>query len=638
MTTPRTNENRNGLRFRNAALCAAFGALSAMSFIVSGENYQGISDPPASSASYLWCALALCFALLYHTVYGRRKLRPAPANGVFALIFGVVNAFGVWLYSYDSWAALKNPLTLGLVCLQAVGQSLPMLAGFTWLHDWMQKTFAALPAVEEAPAKARWYCRHPVLGSMAALLVCWSPFLIAFFPGSVCWDLGEMAAQYFGLRQINTWHPVFLTGLYGALLSFGRLFSSDNLGTALYMLLQTLALSYAFARTMELLRRWGLPRWFRLAALGFFGLTPLFGGYAQSICKDTFYTAFLLLFALNMRGLAAAATVQKVLCFILVGAAIIGAVAALIGGDAKNWQPIYDVSDPTIYGAASEGLKEVSHHSMFGGIMAILASAPFFLAGFETIPQGVEDAGGDITNVGKTVVLSVCLACVFYAILLFCFGYGWPWQEFAHMANPSASTMFLNLYPGAVGEVLYWLITLGAIAGLFTTWNGFFMASASLLMGMGRGCLVPKVFAKQNKNGIPVPGLIVCLVLSLIGPFLGAGLIQDITSFSAAAFVLSWTITSYSLIRLRKKEPNLERPYKIPGGIAMGAFSAIVTTVVFVLLFIPNNPVYMGKTASIMFVGWMVIGIILFLASGVQRRRISPEERAAAMFSHAKDA
>ena len=128
--------------------------------------------------------------------------------------------------------------------------------------------------------------------------------------------------------------------------------------------------------------------------------------------------ASLLLFALNMRGLAAAATVQKVLCFILVGAAIIGAVAALIGGDAKNWQPIYDVSDPTIYGAASEGLKEVSHHSMFGGIMAILASAPFFLAGFETIPQGVEDAGGDITNVGKTVVLSVCLACVLLRLWL----------------------------------------------------------------------------------------------------------------------------------------------------------------------------------------------------------------------------
>ena len=305
---------------------------------------------------------------------------------------------------------------------------------------------------------------------------------------------------------------------------------------------------------------------------------------------------------------------------------IIGAVAALIGGDAKNWQPIYDVSDPTIYGAASEGLKEVSHHSMFGGIMAILASAPFFLAGFETIPQGVEDAGGDITNVGKTVVLSVCLACVFYAILLFCFGYGWPWQEFAHMANPSASTMFLNLYPGAVGEVLYWLITLGAIAGLFTTWNGFFMSSAMLLMGMSRGLLMPKIFAKQNKNGIPVPGLIVCLGLSLIGPFLGAGLIGDITSFSGAAFVLSWGLTSYSLAFLRKKEPNLERPYKVPGGAAMGWFAGIVSTVVFILLFIPASPMYMKSTACIMFVGWMIIGLILYLAASGQRRGKSQTE------------
>ena len=110
----------------------------------------------------------------------------------------------------------------------------------------------------------------------------------------------------------------------------------------------------------------------------------------------------LLLFALNMRGLAAAAFVQKILCFVLVGAALIGAIASLVGGSAENWQPIYDVSNPAIYGDPAEGLKSVSHSSMFGGVFAILASAPFFLAGFETIPQGVEDAGGDISSVGKT--------------------------------------------------------------------------------------------------------------------------------------------------------------------------------------------------------------------------------------------
>ena len=352
----------------------------------------------------------------------------------------------------------------------------------------------------------------------------------------------------------------------------------------------------------------------------------------------------LLLFALNMRGLAAAAFVQKILCFVLVGAAVIGAVASLIGGDASNWQPIYDVTNPAIYGDVAEGYKSVSHNSMFGGILAILASAPFFLAGFETIPQGVEDAGGEVSSVGKTVVLSVALACIFYAILLFCFGFAWPWQEFAQptavggvMTNPAAATMLRMLYGGAAGEVLYWLITIGSIAGLFTTWNGFFMASANLLMGMSRGRLMPKVFAQQNKNGIPVPGLIVCLVLSLIGPFLGAGLIGDITSFSAAAFVLSWTLTSFSLIMLRKKEPNLERPYKIPGGLAMGWFAAIVSTVVFVLLFVPGNPVYMGALAIKMFIGWMIIGIILYLASSGQRKGMSLADLKHGVFAHMEE-
>ena len=342
----------------------------------------------------------------------------------------------------------------------------------------------------------------------------------------------------------------------------------------------------------------------------------------------------LLLFALNMRGLAAAAFVQKILCFVLVGAAIIGAIASLVGGNAGNWQPIYDVSNPEIYGP---GLKEVSHSSMMGGIFAILASAPFFLAGFETIPQGVEEAGGDISSVGKTVVLSVSLACIFYAILLFCFGFAWPWQEFAGMERPAAATMFKFLFPGGAGLFLYWLITIGAIAGLFTTWNGFFMASANLLMSMARGRVMPAVFAKQNKNGIPVPGLIVCLVLSLIGPFLGANMIDSITCFSAAAFVLSWAITCWSLIRLRKTEPSLNRPYKIPGGLAMAGFAAIVSTVVLICMFIPASPFYVGAQAVKMFIGWLIIGLILYLASSGQRKGMSLADLKHGVFAHMEE-
>ena len=138
--------------------------------------------------------------------------------------------------------------------------------------------------------------------------------------------------------------------------------------------------------------------------------------------------------------------------------------------------------------------------------------------------------------------------------------------------------MFPLLFPGTAGTVLYWVLTIGAVAGLFTTWNGFFTASANLLMAMARGRLIPKLFAKQNANGVAVNGQIVCLVLSLAGPFVGANMIDPLTTFSAAAFMLSWTLTAWSLVLLRKNHPEMERPYvdavSIPviaaGGIADG--------------------------------------------------------------------
>lgn len=363
---------------------------------------------------------------------------------------------------------------------------------------------------------------------------------------------------------------------------------------------------------------------------------PLYSVMGSDIYLDTIIIGVicsLLLFALNMRGLAAAAFVQKILCFVLVGSALIGAAAAFIGGNAGNWQPLYDTANPMIYGA---GLKKVSHHSLFGGMFAIVASAAFFLSGFETIPQGVEDAGGNVKSVGLTVVLSVSLACVFYAILLLSFGYGWKWQEFTLMAHPSAATMFLHLFPGGVGSFLYWLLVIGAIAGLFTTWNGFFTASANLLMGMARGRLIAKIFAKQNKKGIAVNGQIVCLLLSCLGPFLGPNLIDSITCFSATAFMLSWTITAWSLVRLRRKYPDMKRPYKIPGGIAMGFFAGGVSSLVFIFMFVKASPFYIGGLAVKMFIMWMVIGGGLYLASRGQRKGLSAAELEEGVFGSRK--
>ena len=121
------------------------------------------------------------------------------------------------------------------------------------------------------------------------------------------------------------------------------------------------------------------------------------------------------------------------------------------------------------------------------------------------------------------------------------------------------------------------------------------------------------------------------------GPFLGLGLIDPLTTFSSAAYVLSWGMAAYCLIKLRKSEPNLPRPYKIPGGLPMAYFAAAAMTILLIMLFIPGSPAYIGGLAVKMFIGWSVIGILMYFITAPARNKKSKQERYDAMFASAKN-
>lgn len=348
--------------------------------------------------------------------------------------------------------------------------------------------------------------------------------------------------------------------------------------------------------------------------------------YLGQVIIGSLFSCFF--FYINWKGASSSAILQRIITLVLIGTGVLAMLAALGQFDLNNFKPFYErVLNP------ATGELIGLHKSFLTGSFAILATAPFFLSGFETIPQAVEDARGDITSVGKTVVLSVSLTCVFYALLLFCLGSAMPWQEFYALKTPAAGNLFLYAYENsAFGQIMYTIILVGAICGSVSTWNGFMMASPRLLMGMARGYMMPHSLAKQNKYGTPSYGLIVCFILSLCGPSLGLGLIDPLTSFSAAGFVCSWMITALSVVSLRKKEPHAERPYRIPGGSKTAGFAGIAMALILVLLFVPNNPVYMGGEAIILFISWMIFGIILYFAAGASRNAVSFEERTRSLF------
>ena len=292
-------------------LCTAAGILSAISFVLGQEGYAGMSDLPASSTSYLWGALAVCFGLLFWQVYRRLSVRLSIWQVLFGLLFGLVNVLGTTLFAYDSWAMLKSPTTLLFTLLKGLGQSLPMMAAFGWLGHLLESGACTrgdgslvshgCAGADVQPAGMlsslfRWGRRHEGLALWLLFCLCWLPYVLVFYPGTVCWDLGESAQMFYGLRPMNAWHGVAATWLFGSCVWLGRIFGSDNLGVLLYVLLQLCLLAYMAAQMLTFLRRRGVNRRFRLLVLAFFALTPIWGGYVQFVGKDTLYVAALGLF------------------------------------------------------------------------------------------------------------------------------------------------------------------------------------------------------------------------------------------------------------------------------------------------------------------------------------------------------
>ncbi|MBR0596933.1 APC family permease [Sinanaerobacter chloroacetimidivorans] len=349
------------------------------------------------------------------------------------------------------------------------------------------------------------------------------------------------------------------------------------------------------------------------------------GIYGQGLIVGILLSCGLII--VNWRGARLAGKVQTTLTWILAVTGLFVIVFAFLKFNPENLQPIY------------QNVGKGTHTSMFTGIMAMMVVAPFFLGGFDTIPQAAEegDSGLNVNNLGKVIVMAVLSAGIFYSLILLSTGGAIPWAEFFEYKRPATSLMFLTLYGGAFGTFMYWASLIGALAGLLTTWNGFFIASARLLMGMARARLIPQFFATVHpKYGTPRGANLFLSIACFAGPFIGMGVIDPLTIAGGVGFVIGWFVTSLSAIKLRSSEPDMLRPYRVPGGKASMGIAAVVSGIVILISFVPGLPSFMGSLAITIFIVWTIIGLVFYAATSNFRKAISEEERIKSIFESSK--
>lgn len=253
----------------------------------------------------------------------------------------------------------------------------------------------------------------------------------------------------------------------------------------------------------------------------------------------------------HYRGLKFAAIFNTIAAIALVAGGVIFFLGGVTLGDIANAAP-----------AIRDG---------FGGISIVLVAAPAMFVGFDVIPQASEEMDYPIRQVGILVLFAIFLGVLWYIMMIVGTAFAAPadFLQSASIPLADAASYVFN------SKIFGTFIIIAGIGGILTSWNAMFVGSTRILFSMSRAKMLPTVFSKLHpKYGSPTAAITLVGVLGLISPLLGKNALGWFVDASSFGTVVAYLTVSISFVMLRKKEPNLKRPWKAPGGYFTG-FMAI---------------------------------------------------------------
>ena len=265
--------------------------------------------------------------------------------------------------------------------------------------------------------------------------------------------------------------------------------------------------------------------------------------------------------------------------WILNGAAVIKVLLALIMGGLG------------IYGAMTNGVaNEYTLSSMLPSFdinsLSFISVIIFNCLGFEVICT----LTGDMENPKKQIPQSIIIGgIVIAAIYIFCaFGIG--------AAIPSdqisADTGLLDammLLTGKTGGLFIAVMALFFMVTLFGNMISWSLGVNSVASYAADNHDLPQVFGKRSKkNDMPTGAAlmngIVATIVVVIGAFLpDSNLFWSFFALNLVMFLLSYLPIFPAFLKLRKTDPDRERPFKAPGGAVMQKVLAILPMALIVI-------------------------------------------------------
>jgi amino acid transporter len=171
---------------------------------------------------------------------------------------------------------------------------------------------------------------------------------------------------------------------------------------------------------------------------------------------------------------------------------------------------------------------------------------------------------------------------------------------------------------GALGAVLALAITAGGMIGAAGTLNALTMALSRLPAVMADDGYLPKLLARLNpRTGAPTVAIAACAIAWAAAlQFSFTKLIMLDVLLTGLSILLEFA----ALVALRIREPELARPYRVPGGLAGAIGLGIFPLLLLVLTVVRNKAEPVGPINALEFGGLLIaLGSVAWLAAAPKR-------------------
>lgn len=272
-----------------------------------------------------------------------------------------------------------------------------------------------------------------------------------------------------------------------------------------------------------------------------------------------------------------------------------------------------------------------------GGVLQGAAIIFFAYVGFEAVSTAAAEAKNPSKDVPIGVLGSLFICTLIYMAVAAVMTGIVPFKQLGvpdpiavavDRMNTEWATIAAPFMPSGKLNLFTFAIKIGAVTGLSSVMLVLCYGQTRIFYTMARDGLLPKMFAQIHPNfKTPWIGTVVLgAFIAVAAAFLPITLLNQLVSLGTA---LAFSIVCVSVIHLRITRPDMERPFKVPGGIftaVMGIFACLFLAYQnlepMVQNFLAGDPIPLTILGCYCLVGALIYGLYGFwnsqLSKGVE--------------------